>query len=87
MTKILQKQPDQSGAMITGLRVVAVIGGLIVVALGWSAQSQGILWHSGRNARIGTETDTPTLSWIIYGVLLILAGIFPWKSLSRRLKR
>jgi hypothetical protein len=65
--------------MLLGFRVFVLVGGLIALALGWTAQSQGILGHTERNARIGAETDAPTLSWIIYGVLLILAGIFPWK--------
>jgi hypothetical protein len=83
----MKKRSDQLSDTLLGLRVFVIVGGLIALGLGWSAQSQGILWHTGRNARIGTETDAPTLSCIIYGVLLILAGILPWKWLSRRLKR
>jgi hypothetical protein len=55
--------------------------------MGWEAQSQGYLWNSGYNARIGTETTGTTLSWIVIGVLLIIAGIFPWKWLANRGKR
>jgi len=84
---VMKKQPEQSGAVVTGFRAIIVVGGLIALGLGWSAQSQGILWHSGRNARLGTETSTPTFSWMIYGVIMILAGLFPWNWLSRHLKR
>jgi len=83
----MKKQQDQSSAPVFVFRVIAVVLGLIALLLGWSAQSEGILWHTGRSARLGVETSTPTLSWMIYGVLLILAGIIPWKWLSSRLKR
>jgi len=83
----MPKKSDPSGSVLLGFRVFVVIGGLIALGLGWSAQSEGILSHTGRKARIGTETDSPTLLWIIYGVLLILAGILPWKSLRRGVKR
>jgi small-conductance mechanosensitive channel len=81
------KKQDQSSAPIFAFRVIAVVLGLIAFVLGWTAQSEGILWHTGRSTRLGVETTTPTLSWMIYGVLLILAGIIPWKWLSGRLKR
>lgn len=68
-------------------RIMAILFGAISVAMGWEAQSQGYLWNSGYNARIGTETTGTTLSWIVIGVLLIIAGIFPWKWLANRGKR
>jgi hypothetical protein len=68
-------------------RIMAILFGTISVAMGWEAQSQGYLWNSGYNARIGTETDGTTLSWIVIGGLLILAGMFPWGSLVNRGKR
>jgi hypothetical protein len=66
-------------------RIMAVLFGTISVLIGWEAQSHDYLWNSGYNARIGTETTGTTLSWIIIGVLLILAGIFPWKWLGQAL--
>lgn len=76
-----------SDTIVSAFRATVIVVGLIALWLGWSAQSQGILWHTGRNARIGDETSTPTLSWMVYGVLLILAGLIPWKWLARRIKR
>ena len=55
--------------------------------MGWTAISQGLLWNSGYNARIGDETTGTTLSWVIICGLLILAGIFPWGWLANRGKR
>jgi predicted metal-binding membrane protein len=68
-------------------RMLAIVFGSISLGLGWGAISQGVQWHSGYNARVGTETSVSTLSWVIYGVLLIIAGIFPWKWLTARRKR
>ena len=68
-------------------RIMAVVFGAISVAMGWEAQSQVFLWNSGYNARIGTETTGTTLSWIVIGVLLIIAGILPWKWLANRSKQ
>jgi hypothetical protein len=69
------------------LRIMAILFGAISVAMGREALSQGYLWHSGYNARIGTETTGTTLSWVIIGGLLILAGMFPWSWLTNRGKR
>jgi hypothetical protein len=52
----MPKKSHPSGSVLLGFRVLVVVGGLIALGLGWSAQSQGILWHTGRNTRIGTET-------------------------------
>jgi hypothetical protein len=76
------KQPPFSYAPL--YRIIAILFGTISVAMGRQAQSHGYLWNSGYNARIGTETTGTTLSWIVIGVLLILAGIFPWKWLVDR---
>jgi hypothetical protein len=77
-----KKTPDQAVIM----RGIAVVLGLICIWMGWTAISEGYLWHSGHNPRIGTETDVPTLSWLIYGALLTIAGLFPWKWVYRRRK-
>jgi hypothetical protein len=69
------------------LRIMTILFGAISVAMGREALSQGYLWHSGYNARVGTETTGTTLSWVIIGGLLILAGIFPWSWLTNRGKR
>lgn len=83
----MEKESDSSRIALLGFRLVVLISGLIAISFGRSAQSQGILWHTGRNARTGTETSTPTISWLIDGVVLFLVGIFPWNWLGRRLKR
>jgi len=51
----MPKKSDPSGSVLLGFRVFVVIGGLIALGLGWSAQSEGILSHTGRKARIGTR--------------------------------
>lgn len=66
---------------------MVILFGAISVAMGREALSQGYLWHTGYNARIGAETTGSTLSWVVIGGLLILAGIFPWKWLVNRGKR
>lgn len=68
-------------------RIMAILIGAISIAVGWEARAQGYLWNSGYNARIGTETAGTTLSWLIIGVLLIVAGIFPWRWMINRGKR
>ena len=50
--------------------------------MGQTALSQGYLWNSGYNPRIGDAATGTTLSWVIVGGLLTLAGIFPWKRLA-----
>ena len=69
------------------MRVLAVVLGAICLGMGHEAISQGYLWHTGYNARIGDETSTPTLTWVIYGAILIAAGIFPWKWVFGRRTR
>jgi len=68
-------------------RFTAVVFGAISVWMGRTAISEGFLWNSGYNARIGDETTGTTFSWVIIGGLLILAGIFPWGWLVNRGKR
>jgi hypothetical protein len=65
-------------------RIMAVLFGAFTVAMGWEALSQGYLWNSGYNPRIGDETTGTTLSWVVIGGLFILAGIFPWRWLVNR---
>ena len=77
----------QSVSQLTIFRIIAILCGSIALGLGWGALSEGHLWNDGYNARIGTETSTPTLAWVIYGVILIAAGIFPWKWFSKRRNR
>ena len=72
---------------ILPVRIILIVVGTVLLGLGWSAQSQGMLWYTTRSKRTGAETYTNTLSWIVIGVILIIADIFPWKWLSRRLKR
>jgi hypothetical protein len=68
-------------------RIMAVLFGAISMWMGWTAVSQGYLWNTGYNARIGDETTGTTLSWVVIGGLLIVAGLFPWKWLANRGKR
>jgi hypothetical protein len=80
-----KEQPSFSYAPM--LRIMAILFGIVSVAMGREAISQGYLWNSGYNARIGDETIGTTLSWVIIGGLFILAGIFPWGWLVNRAKR
>jgi uncharacterized membrane protein YidH (DUF202 family) len=79
-----KKRPPNDS--ILPVRIILIVVGAVLLGLGWSAQSQGILWYTTRSMRTGTDSYTNTLSWIVIGVLLIIAGIFPWKWLSRRFK-
>jgi hypothetical protein len=63
---------------------MAIVFGIISIWMGRTAISEGYLWNSGYNARVGDETTGSTLSWVIIGGLLILAGIFPWRWLVNR---
>jgi hypothetical protein len=65
---------------------MAVVFGAISVWMGRAAVSQGYLWNSSYNPRIGDETTGSTFSWVIIGSLLILAGIFPWTWVVNRNK-
>ena len=69
------------------LRIAAIMFGAFWVMMGREALSQGYIWTRGYNARLGTETTGTTLSWIVTGILFILAGIFPWRWLVNRGKR
>ena len=79
-------RPKRPADLSRGFRIIAVVLGAFCIWMGWTARSQGYAWHTGYNARVGTETDTPTLSRIIYGVLIVLAGVFPWEWLVNRRK-
>ena len=79
--------PEQLVDLSLFFRSFAIVLGTFCIWMGWTAVSQGYFWHSGYNARVGTETTAPTLSWIVYGALLVLAGLFPWKWLVGRRKR
>lgn len=64
-------------------RIMAVLLGALSLAMGREAMSRGYFWNSGYNARIGSQTTGTTLSWMLIGGLLILAGIFPWQWLFK----
>jgi hypothetical protein len=68
-------------------RIIALICGSISLSLGWGAIFQGYWWHAGFNPKLGRVTTGPTLAWVVYGVILLVAGIFPWKWLFKRRKR
>jgi len=72
---------------LLGFRILMISMGTVAITMGWLAQSQGILWNTGRSPRTGHQVSTPTSSWIAWGILFLIAGIFPWKWLSNRLKR
>jgi hypothetical protein len=80
-----RKKPPDSGLLV--FRILMIAMGSVAVAMGWLAQSQGIFWNTGRSPRTGHIVSTPTSSWIVWGILMLLAGVFPWKWLSDRLKR
>jgi hypothetical protein len=77
----------QSDSGVLTFRIMMISMGSVALAMGWLAQSQGILWNTGRNPRTGHIVSTPTASWIAMGILMLLAGVFPWKWLSDRLER
>jgi len=81
--------PKKKGTLsqATVFRIIAIILGSILLGLGWTAHSEGNFWIAGYNAQIGKRTTGPTLAWVVYGVILLIAGIFPWKWLSNRRKR
>ncbi len=79
-----QEPPYNYGPLF---RLMAILFGAISIWMGRTAISQGYLWNSGYNPRIGDETTGTTLSWVVIGGLLILVGIFPWRWLLTRTKR
>jgi hypothetical protein len=81
--------PPKKGVVsqVTIFRIIAIICGSISLGLGWSALSEGYSWNEGYNARVGTSTTSPTLAWVVYGAILVAAGIFPWKWFLNRRKR
>jgi len=79
-----KEQPSFTYALM--IRIMTILLGIVSVAMGRETISRGYFWNSGYNARIGDETTGATLSWVIIGGLLILAGIFPWGWLVNRTK-
>jgi len=67
-------------------RVIAIVLGAFWVWMGRAAISQGYLWVSSYNPEVGRVTTGPTLTWVVFGGLLIVAGILPWKWLANRRK-
>lgn len=80
----VQEPPYNYGPLF---RLMAIVFGTISIWMGRTAMSQGYLWNSGYNPRIGDETTGTTLSWVVVGGLLIFAGILPWKWIASRAKR
>jgi hypothetical protein len=79
-----QKKPVD---MVFFFRVFATVMGIFLIKMGRTAMDEGFLWNTGYNARTGDTTSTSTQLWLIYGVILVLAGIFPWKWVFGRRNR
>jgi predicted metal-binding membrane protein len=79
-----EEKPDD---FVFGMRVFAVVMGVVLIWMGRTAISEGFLWNTGYNARIGDETSVSTMTWVIYGMILVVAGAFPWKWVFGRKKR
>jgi hypothetical protein len=72
---------------LTLFRIIALICGSVSLSLGWGAISEGYWWHAGYNPKLGQVTTGPTLAWVVYGVILLVAGVLPWRWLLNRRKR
>src|ERR1700693_4505741 len=58
------------------VRLAVVITGVVLVALGWYAWSHEIFWVTVFSPRFGRFGFMPTLTFVILGVLIILAALF-----------
>jgi hypothetical protein len=64
------------------VRLALVVPGLALAIFGLLSIRQGVAWHLSYSARAGRFGMRPTLDWVVFGVLMILAGVLPWQSIS-----
>ena len=69
------------------VRLALVVPGLALALLGLLSIRQGVAWHLSYSASAGRFGIRPTLDWIVFGVLMILAGVLPWQSISNWLEK
>jgi hypothetical protein len=69
------------------LRPVAIVVGLLCIFAGREAIHRGIFWIVGFDPRTGTIRTSPTLGFIHLGVVFIIVGLMPWKTIARILER
>ena len=69
------------------VRPTLVVLGLAITAIGVVALQQGIWWEKSFNARFGRFGITPTLNWIVLGVISLALGLMPWNRISNWLEK
>jgi hypothetical protein len=69
------------------VRAALVVPGLVSIALGVLALQQGIWWEKGFSERFGRFGTTPTLNWIVLGVIFTAIGLLPWNRISDWLEK
>jgi len=85
VTRIKDAMEEQKRRFIV-FRALAIVLGAVSMWAGWTAISQGHLWISGHNPKVGRVTTGPILWWVVFGGLLVVAGLFPWKWFANRRK-
>jgi hypothetical protein len=67
--------------------LVVLCFGSLLAATGSGLIHHGYLWVMGYNARTGTIGVTPALELELFGLILLLIGVMPWKPVRRFLDR
>ena len=82
----MHKQDSRTGRLYLIFRAIAIVLGAITMWAGWNAISHGQLWVSGYNPDVGRVTTGPTLMWVVFGGVLVVAGVLPWHWFVNRHK-
>jgi hypothetical protein len=69
------------------LRPAAIAFGSLLIYSGWDACRRGVFWIVGYNPRTGTPGVGPTLGFFYAGIVCVLLGLLPWKTIGRVMER
>jgi hypothetical protein len=78
---------DQPSEKRWPIRLLLVGVGSILSTLGIVGFKNGILWIPKLSQWFGRVTFTPTLSMVVFGLILVLIGLIPWGKSDLGTKR
>jgi hypothetical protein len=81
----MEKRNSRFGEWIA--RAALVVPGFAMIALGVLALQQDISWEKRFSERFGRFEITPTLNWIVLGVIFSVIGFVPWNRISNWLDK
>jgi hypothetical protein len=78
---------DQSSQKRWPLRLLFIGLGSALSTIGIFGLKNGILWIPRINQRFGRVAFTPTATFLVFGLIILLIGVIPWGRPERDTKR